>query len=210
MKIHELNTYDGTPDDSTYLALDDGSETSKVPATDIYPAMTQSQITSGVNTVKRVLTAAVLKPAIIAVAKTITDKWVDITTPKVNLDTSATSGDDHNLTQALTSLGWLSEVVTNGVLGVKKLLYKILQKLNEPTERMYMIETLPVTFSNGSATLPKKSGYVLVSAYPRNRADSGYGITDWTEQTNGSYVLVNKYASLNAGMSVRIVWVKDY
>lgn len=96
------------------------------------------------------------------------------------------------------------------MLSTKKLLYKILQKLNEPTERMYMIETLPVTFSSGSATVPRKSGYVLVSAYPRNRTDSGYGITDWTEQTNGSYVLNNKYASLSGGMSVRAVWVKDY
>ena len=129
MQIHELNTYAETPDDSTYLALDNGSETSKVPATDIYPAMTQSQITSGVNTVKRVLTAAVLKPAIIAVAKTITDKWVDMTTPNVNLDTSAASGDDYDLTQALTSLGWLSDVVTNGVLGMKKLLNKIVGRL---------------------------------------------------------------------------------
>lgn len=131
MQIHELNTYDGTPDDSTYLALDDGSETSKVPATDIYPAMTQSQIMSGVNTVKRVLTAAVLKPAIIAVAKTITDKWVDMTTPKINLDTSAASGDDYDLTQALTSLGWLSDVVTSGVLGMKKLLHKMLTSMGK-------------------------------------------------------------------------------
>lgn len=131
MQIHELNTYAETPDDSTYLALDNGSETSKVPATDIYPAMTQSQITSGVNTVKRVLTAAVLKPAIIAVAKTITDKWVDMTTPNVNLDTSAASGDDYNLTQALTSLGWLSDVVTSGVLGMKKLIYKMLTSMGK-------------------------------------------------------------------------------
>lgn len=112
MQIHELNIYDGTPDDSTYLALDDGSETSKVPATDIYPAMTQSQITSGVNTVKRVLTAAVLKPAIIDVAKTITNKWVDMTTPKIYLDPSAASGTtDGDLYAAIVALGWESDVI---------------------------------------------------------------------------------------------------
>ena len=48
----------------------------------------------------------------------------------INIDTSAASGDDYDLTQALTSLGWLSDVVTSGVLGMKKLLYKMLQRSN--------------------------------------------------------------------------------
>lgn len=192
MQIHELNTYDGTPDDSTYLALDDGSETSKVPATDIYPAMTQSQITSGVNTVKRVLTAAVLKPAIIAVAKTITNKWVDMTTPKIYLDTSAASGDDYDLTQALTSLGWLSDVVSLGALGVKKLLYKMLNMLNKS-----MIGTITdVYWWNNSWTAPS-DGLMIVRItainnaswyfYIKDTAISGMsGIGSWSHQFRGT------------------------
>ena len=33
MQIHELNTFVGTPSATDYLAIDDGTETNKVPAT---------------------------------------------------------------------------------------------------------------------------------------------------------------------------------
>lgn len=35
MQIHELDTYTGTPSDSDFLAVDDGTETFKVPMTSV-------------------------------------------------------------------------------------------------------------------------------------------------------------------------------
>lgn len=62
MQIHELNSYSGTPSDSTYLAIDDGSETSKIGADSvgITTAMTQSEAIAATSTSKRVITPAVL------------------------------------------------------------------------------------------------------------------------------------------------------
>ena len=35
MQIHELNSFSGTPGDSDYLAIDNGTETSKIPANSV-------------------------------------------------------------------------------------------------------------------------------------------------------------------------------
>lgn len=35
MQIHELDTFIGTTSDSTYLAIDDGTETNKIPVTEL-------------------------------------------------------------------------------------------------------------------------------------------------------------------------------
>lgn len=90
------------------------------------------------------------------------------------------------------------------MLNLKKLLTKILVLL----KTQIIAETAALTFTSGSATLAAKTGYKLVSVYPYNRSDASYGITDWTEQTNGSYVLKNKYTSLSASLVVRVIWVK--
>ena len=83
MQIHELNTFSGTPGDGDYLAIDNGTKTAKI----------------------------VCKSAILAIARTISDVWVDISTALVNLDTTSASGTDYDLYQAITALGWQNDVI---------------------------------------------------------------------------------------------------
>lgn len=66
MQIHELNAFSGTPSIADYLAIDDGTETCKVPATalGISVAMTPEEAAAGTSTEKRVITPAVLATAI--------------------------------------------------------------------------------------------------------------------------------------------------
>ena len=114
MQIHELNSFAGTPGASDYLAIDDGSETMKIGAENVGVTtnMTQAEAETGTSTSKRVITPKVLHDAIISIAKTISDTWVDITTPKVNLDTTAASGTtDGDLYAAITALNWQSDVI---------------------------------------------------------------------------------------------------
>lgn len=111
MQIHELNQFSGTPGSGDYLAIDNGTETMKVPGNSIFAAMTQSQAQSGSNTVPKVIAPNVFKAAVLAIARTISDAWVDISAAKVNLDTTASSGTDHDLYTAITALGWASDVI---------------------------------------------------------------------------------------------------
>lgn len=62
MQIHELNTFTGTPGSGDYLAIDDGDETMKVPASNlgVTDAMTQAEAEAGTGTGKRVITPKVL------------------------------------------------------------------------------------------------------------------------------------------------------
>ena len=62
MQIHELDNFIGTPSDSTYLAIDDGTETNKIPATDlgVTTEMTLTEAETGTETAPRVITPAVL------------------------------------------------------------------------------------------------------------------------------------------------------
>lgn len=106
MQIHELNTFSGTPSSTDYLAIDDGTETNKVPATSlgVSTQMTQAEAEAGTVTAPRVISPAVL-------ASYATTNFVDIDTGNINLDTTASSGDDYNLTTILTTLGWLNDVI---------------------------------------------------------------------------------------------------
>lgn len=84
MQIHELNSFIGSPTSTDYLAIDDGAETLKIS----------------------------LKDAVLAIARTISDTWVNMTTPRVNLDTTAATGTvDGDLYAAITALGWESDVI---------------------------------------------------------------------------------------------------
>ena len=82
------------------------------------PEMTLTEARTGTEEEPRVISP-----------KTLFEFAVNRLTGNIDLDTSAASGDDYDLTQALTSLGWLSEVVTSGVLGMKKLLNKIVGRV---------------------------------------------------------------------------------
>lgn len=62
MQIHELETFIGTPSESIYLAVDDGTETAKIPMTDVGVSteMTQAEAETGTETAPRVISPAVL------------------------------------------------------------------------------------------------------------------------------------------------------
>lgn len=78
MQIHELNSFVGTPSSTDYLAIDDGDTTTKVPATSlgVSTAMTQAEAEAGTITDLRVISPSVFKSAVLAIAKTIADKWL--------------------------------------------------------------------------------------------------------------------------------------
>ena len=62
MQIHELDTYTGTPSDSDFLAVDDGTETFKIPMTSVgvSQAMTSAEAEAGTETAPRVISPAEL------------------------------------------------------------------------------------------------------------------------------------------------------
>lgn len=75
MQIHELNTFVGTPSATDYLAIDDGTETNKVPATalGVSTQMTQAEAEAGTVTDPRVITPAVFKSSVDAVASAVAE-----------------------------------------------------------------------------------------------------------------------------------------
>lgn len=68
MLIHELDSFSGTPTNTDYLVIDDGTETKKIPAPNVGSpvpdAMTQSEAQNGTNTNSRVISPYRLKQAI--------------------------------------------------------------------------------------------------------------------------------------------------
>lgn len=106
MQIHELELFTGTPPEGTYIAIDDGTETMKTLINDVgvTTEMTVEEANIGTSEEPRVITPAVL-------SSYTESNYVDIDTGNINLDTSAQSGDDYNLTQILTTLGWLNDVI---------------------------------------------------------------------------------------------------
>ena len=124
MQIHELNSFVGTPSATDYLAIDDGTETNKVPATSlgVSTQMTQAEAEAGVVTDPRVISPSTFKAAVTSIANTLisalSSVYVSITDPKYVLDVTidsstgrATAGDDMNLYNALVDLGWVSDVI---------------------------------------------------------------------------------------------------
>ncbi len=80
MQIHELDTFIGTTSDSTYLAIDDGTETNKIPAKDlgITTEMTQAEAEAGTETAPRVVNPSVFKTAVEALFETFLQNTVHI------------------------------------------------------------------------------------------------------------------------------------
>lgn len=124
MQIHELNTFSGTPSQTDFLAIDDGSETTKVPASKVgvNTQMTQAEAAAGTVTDPRVISPSVFKAAVTSIANTLISAlasvYVSITDPKYVLDVTidsstgrATAGDDMDLYNALVDLGWVSDVI---------------------------------------------------------------------------------------------------
>lgn len=67
MLIRELNSFTGTPTATDYLAIDDGTETNKVPATSlgVSTQMTQAEAEAGTLTDPRVISPSVFKSSMI-------------------------------------------------------------------------------------------------------------------------------------------------
>ena len=62
MQIHELDTYIGTPSETDFMAVDDGTETFKIPlpSVGVSTPMTIAEAESGTETAPRVIAPAVL------------------------------------------------------------------------------------------------------------------------------------------------------
>jgi hypothetical protein len=75
MQIHELNSFIGTPGSGDYLAIDDGSETTKVEASNlgVTTQMTQAEAEAGIVTDPRVITPAVFKSSVDTLANAVAE-----------------------------------------------------------------------------------------------------------------------------------------
>jgi hypothetical protein len=67
-----------------------------------------------------------------------------------------------------------------------------------------------ITYTNGVATIAKRTGYVLINVIAISRNDSAYGPYAISEQTDGSYRVRNYTTSLNASITVRLYWYKTF
>lgn len=75
MQIHELNSFVGTPGAGDYLAIDDGSETTKVEASNlgVTTQMTQAEAEAGTETAPRVVSPSVFKASVESLAETVAE-----------------------------------------------------------------------------------------------------------------------------------------
>ncbi len=87
MQFHELNTFSGSVSPSTYLAIDDGTETQKIGADSVgvTTAMTTSEASSGTSTSKRVITPVVFKSAVTTI---MTNRWPEMSQSEAEAGTS--------------------------------------------------------------------------------------------------------------------------
>lgn len=115
MQIHELNTFVGTPSATDYLAIDDGTETNKVPATalGVSTQMTQAEAEVGTVTDPRVVSPSVFKASVESLAETVAETVAE--TREVLVVTIASFS---SLPQTITNANITSDmVVVNSVLG---------------------------------------------------------------------------------------------
>lgn len=131
MQIHELNTFSGTPSQTDYLAIDDGDETNKIPATSVGVStqMTQAEAEAGTVTDPRVVSPSVFKASVKSLAEAVAE------TREVLVVTVASFS---SLPRTITNANIKSDmVVVNSVLGT-------------PSAQT---SDWTVTTSNGSATI---------------------------------------------------------
>lgn len=101
MQIHELNTFVGTPSATDYLAIDNGTETNKVPATSlgVSTQMTQAEAEAGTLTDPRVVTPAVFKASVESLAEPVAEtvaETVSETVAERVVETAVSSGSNSN------------------------------------------------------------------------------------------------------------------
>lgn len=128
MQIHELNTFTGIVDDNTYLAIDNGTDTSKISASDIvaplearmdsFTNLAEGSTTGdaelidgriGADGVTYTNIGGAIRSQISALSARITDNDTDISA----LQTSATNLSTHKVAQPLDS----NNQPTNGTSG---------------------------------------------------------------------------------------------
>ena len=111
MQIHELNSFVGTPSATDYLAIDDGSETNKVPATalGVSTQMTQAEAEAGTVTDPRVVSPAVFKSSVDALAETVAETREVLVVEFSSFSSLPQSSSNSNITSDM--------VVVNSVLG---------------------------------------------------------------------------------------------
>ena len=121
MQIHELDTYIGTPSETDFMAIDDGTETFKIPLPNVGVStqMTLEEAEAGTETAPRVITPAVLNsfvaekvavmPTLVieiatftALPKTVTDEYITADMVVVNsvLGTPSAQTSDRTVTTA--------------------------------------------------------------------------------------------------------------
>ena len=117
MQIHELNTYSGTPGSSDYLAMDNGSETFKVPANElgVSTEMTQAEAETGTETAPRVISPAVLNSF---VAESISASVADLLVVEdfISEETSVPGSGSSAITIPVSKTGYK----TLGLVGIRK------------------------------------------------------------------------------------------
>lgn len=101
MQIHELNTFVGTPSATDYLAIDDGTETNKVPATalGVSTQMTQAEAEAGTVTDPRVVSPSVFKASVESLAEPVAEtvaETVSETVAERVVETAVSSGSNAN------------------------------------------------------------------------------------------------------------------
>ena len=107
MQIHELDTYIGTPSETDFMAVDDGTETFKIPLPNVGVStqMTLEEAEAGTETAPRVITPAVLNSFV--------ESKVDVM-PTLVIEVASFS----SLPQTVTNESITSDmVVVNSVLG---------------------------------------------------------------------------------------------
>ena len=111
MQIHELNDFQGTPGSTDYLPIDNGTDTSKVPATalGVSTQMTQAEATAGTGTAPRVITPSVFKSSVDSLAEAVAETREVLVVTFSSFSSLPQDKSDPNITSDM--------VVVNSVLG---------------------------------------------------------------------------------------------
>ena len=111
MQIHELNTFVGAPSATDYLAIDDGSETNKVPATSlgVSTQMTQAEAEAGTVTDPRVVSPSVFKASVESLAEAVAETREVLVVTVASFSSLPQTITNDNITEDM--------VVVNSVLG---------------------------------------------------------------------------------------------
>lgn len=79
MQIHELDTYIGTPSETDFMAVDDGTETFKIPLPNVGVStqMTKAEADAGTVTDPRVVSPSVFKASVESLAEPVAERVVE-------------------------------------------------------------------------------------------------------------------------------------